>query len=78
MSDRVDRAAQVIGDAIGVAPDIPSGAMYVDATDAARALDEAGMLADHHRLRAFARDCVTHGDMTPAAQRMLGRILEDT
>lgn len=26
------------------------------------------------RLRAFGRDCVTHGDMTPGAQRMLNRI----
>lgn len=30
------------------------------------------------RLEAFSRDCVTHGDMTPAAARMLTRILEET
>jgi hypothetical protein len=29
------------------------------------------------RLRAFATDCVTHGDMTPAAKRMLNRILDE-
>lgn len=29
------------------------------------------------RLRAFARDCVLHGDMTPMAQRMLDRILDE-
>lgn len=28
------------------------------------------------RLKAFATDCVTHGDMTPAAQRILDRILD--
>lgn len=29
------------------------------------------------QLRAFARDCVTNGDMTPAAYRMLDRIIDD-
>lgn len=28
------------------------------------------------RIKAFAKDCVTHGDMTPAGQRMLDRILD--
>lgn len=28
------------------------------------------------RLRAFATECVEHGDMTPAAARMLNRILD--
>ena len=28
------------------------------------------------RMKAFARDSVTHGDMTPAAARMLDRIIE--
>jgi hypothetical protein len=28
------------------------------------------------RLKAFGRDCVTHGDMTPGAERMLDRILD--
>lgn len=32
----------------------------------------------HTRLLAFARDCVTHGDMTPSAARMLSRILNET
>jgi hypothetical protein len=27
------------------------------------------------RLKAFARNCVEHGDMTPSAERMLGSIL---
>ena len=27
------------------------------------------------RLKAFARDCVTHGDMTPSGEQMLLRIL---
>jgi hypothetical protein len=31
-----------------------------------------------HRLRAFARDCVLHGDMTPTAERMLHKILDET
>jgi hypothetical protein len=29
------------------------------------------------RLRAFAVDCVTHGDMTPVARIMLDRILDE-
>lgn len=29
------------------------------------------------RLAAFARSCVEHGDMTPAAERMLLRILDN-
>lgn len=29
------------------------------------------------RLQAFGRDCVFHGDMTPMAERMLGRILDE-
>lgn len=29
------------------------------------------------RLAAFARDCVTHGDMTLMAERMLQRLLND-
>lgn len=29
------------------------------------------------QVKAFARDCVTHGDMTPAAERMLLKILTD-
>ena len=29
------------------------------------------------RVRAFAADCVEHGDMTPAAQLMLHRILDE-
>ncbi|MBL3752313.1 hypothetical protein [Mycobacteroides abscessus] len=28
------------------------------------------------RLRAFGRDCVLNGDMTPGAERMLHRILD--
>jgi len=28
------------------------------------------------RLRAFARDCLTHGDMTPGAARMLNSIAD--
>lgn len=28
------------------------------------------------RLRAFSRDCVLHGDMTPSGQRALASILE--
>jgi hypothetical protein len=30
----------------------------------------------HVRIKAFARDCVAQGDMTPDAERMLLRILE--
>ena len=33
-------------------------------------------LASIERLRAFARNCVEHGDMTPMAARMLNRILD--
>lgn len=29
------------------------------------------------RLRAFGRDCVLNGDMTPVGERMLNRILEE-
>lgn len=29
------------------------------------------------RLRAFSRDCVTHGDMTPGAARMLQKIADE-
>lgn len=29
------------------------------------------------RLQAFGRDCVAQGDMTPAAARMLERIIAD-
>jgi len=29
------------------------------------------------RLKAFARDCVKHGDMTPAAERMLERLAQE-
>jgi hypothetical protein len=29
------------------------------------------------RLEAFGRDCVFHGDMTPMAERMLKRILDE-
>jgi hypothetical protein len=32
--------------------------------------------AERARLKAFGRDCVTHGDMTPGAERMLDRILD--
>lgn len=35
-------------------------------------------LADlNARLRAFGRDCVHHGDMTPSGQRMLESILDE-
>ena len=34
-------------------------------------------LARADRLRSFATECVAHGDMTPAAARMLNRILDD-
>ena len=34
-------------------------------------------LARADRLRSFATECVEHGDMTPAAARMLNRILDD-
>lgn len=40
-------------------------------------LDEKGLLVPADRLRAFAAECVEHGDMTPAAARMLNRILDD-
>lgn len=30
------------------------------------------------RLKAFARDCVIHGDMTPAAEQQLHHILDNT
>lgn len=36
--------------------------------------DSTGLKA---RLRAFGRDCVTHGDMAPAAQRMLDKIADE-
>lgn len=29
------------------------------------------------RVRAFAKDCVTQGDMTPMAARMLGKIADE-
>ena len=29
------------------------------------------------RLRAFAKDCVSHGDMTPMAARMLNKIADE-
>lgn len=29
------------------------------------------------QVRAFGKECVTHGDMTPAAQIMLNRILDE-
>lgn len=38
------------------------------------------LVAEHEllvgRLKAFGRDCVHHGDMTPAAERMLIKILD--
>lgn len=37
-------------------------------------VDGVGLKA---RLKAFGRDCVTHGDMTPGAERMLNSIAED-
>lgn len=37
-------------------------------------IDGVGLKA---RLKAFARDCVTHGDMTPGAARMLDRIADE-
>jgi hypothetical protein len=42
--------------------------------DAAEQHIEAGDLKA--RLRAFGRDCVRHGDMTPPAELMLKRILD--
>lgn len=47
-----------------------------DLRKVARALDDAGLFAPTARLRAFATECVEHGDMTPAAARMLNRILD--
>ena len=29
------------------------------------------------RLRSFAKDCVTHGDMTPMAARLLNKIADE-
>ncbi len=37
---------------------------------------DAGVEALAGRVRAFARDCVEHGDMTPAAALMLDRVLD--
>lgn len=39
--------------------------------------DKASRSAIAARLRAFARDCVTHGDMTPSGARMLDRIADE-
>lgn len=33
--------------------------------------------AEHDRITAFARNCVLNGDMTPMAERMLLRILNE-
>lgn len=54
-------------------PDVEGG---IDA-HLVSALDENGLLAPRARLRAFATECVEHGDMTVAAARMLNRILDD-
>lgn len=43
----------------------------------ARKSDNTEVSALEDRLRAFATDCVTNGDMTPTAARMLERILEE-
>lgn len=38
--------------------------------------DSNGRIGDlTARLKAFGRDCVTHGDMSPAGERMLNKIL---
>lgn len=47
----------------------------IEDLDAQRPADPSDSL--RARLEAFSRDCVTHGDMTPAAARMLTRILEE-
>lgn len=36
-----------------------------------------GALQLYLRLKAFSKDCVANGDMTPSAQRMLLKILTD-
>ena len=38
---------------------------------------ECGSRSVAERLRAFAKDCVTQGDMTPCGARMLNRILDE-
>jgi hypothetical protein len=60
------------------------GVSAADILDALRAagytvvmsVEGAARAVAAHRLAAFGRDCVTHGDMTPGAERMLNRILD--
>ena len=65
MSDAIEQAAEIIG-----------RYHLDDSEDAARALAAEGLLAPASQLRAFARLCVDGGDMTPAAARMLDRIID--
>jgi len=75
MSKR-DEAAEVADRVLRSDPQVAHEMIGDEPDRIANALDDAGLLAPVARLRAFATECVEHGDMTPAAARMLNRILD--